>query len=146
MKIVVIDGQGGRLGRQIIEGLRANFPEAEIRAIGTNSTATAVMLKAGAHEAATGENPAVVACRRADYIIGPLGILIADALLGEVTPAMAAAVASSPAVRILIPMNMCDNLVAGVTAQPVSELVDDAMKKIRRTCQTGMDDVRIMPL
>ena len=133
MQIVVIDGQGGRLGKQIVEAMRKNFPQAEIKVVGTNSVATATMLKAGADEGATGENPAIVACRRADYIIGPLGIIIADALMGEVTPAMAVAVAQSQAVRVLIPMNMCDNLVAGVTAQSVSELIADAVEKIRST-------------
>ena len=131
MKMVVIDGQGGRLGKQIVEAMRKNFPQAEIKVVGTNSVATATMLKAGADEGATGENPAIVACRHADYIIGPLGIIIADALMGEVTPAMAVAVAQSQAVRVLIPMNMCDNLVAGVTAQSVSELIADAVEKIR---------------
>lgn len=131
MQMVVIDGQGGRLGKQIVEAMRKNFPQAEIKVVGTNSVATATMLKAGADEGATGENPAIVACRHADYIIGPLGIIIADALMGEVTPAMAVAVAQSQAVRVLIPMNMCDNLVAGVTAQSVSELIADAVEKIR---------------
>ena len=131
MQMVVIDGQGGRLGKQIVEAMRKNFPQAEIQVVGTNSVATATMLKAGADEGATGENPAIVACRHADYIIGPLGIIIADALMGEVTPAMAVAVAQSQAVRVLIPMNMCDNLVAGVTAQSVSELIADAVEKIR---------------
>lgn len=138
MRIVVIDGQGGRLGREVVSAVRDAFPKAEIKVIGTNSVATATMLKAGASEGATGENPAIVACRRADYIIGPLGIVIADSLMGEVTPAMALAVAQSPAKRILIPMNMCDNLVAGVDRQPVSDLVSDVITKIREEC----DNVR----
>lgn len=138
MQIVVIDGQGGRLGREVVSAVRGAFPTAEIKVIGTNSVATATMLKAGASEGATGENPAIVACRHADYIIGPLGIVIADSLMGEVTPAMALAVAQSPAKRILIPMNMCDNLVAGVDRQPVSDLVADVITKIREEC----DNVR----
>lgn len=138
MRIVVIDGQGGRLGREVVSAVRDAFPAAEIKVVGTNSVATATMLKAGASEGATGENPAIVACRRADYIIGPLGIVIADSLMGEVTPAMALAVAQSPAKRILIPMNMCDNLVAGVDRQPVSDLVSDVITKIREEC----DNVR----
>ena len=138
MRIVVIDGQGGRLGREVVSAVRDAFPKAEIKVVGTNSVATATMLKAGASEGATGENPAIVACRRADYIIGPLGIVIADSLMGEVTPAMALAVAQSPAKRILIPMNMCDNLVAGVDRQPVSDLVADVITKIREEC----DNVR----
>ena len=138
MQIVVIDGQGGRLGREVVSAVRDAFPAAEIKVVGTNSVATATMLKAGASEGATGENPAIVACRRADYIIGPLGIVIADSLMGEVTPALALAVAQSPAKRILIPMNMCDNLVAGVDRQPVSDLVSDVITKIREEC----DNVR----
>lgn len=136
MTILVIDGQGGRLGKQIVEAARSQFPDAEILAVGTNATATATMLKAGADDGATGENPVVVACRKADIIIGPLGIVIADSLLGEVTEKMALAVARSKAERILIPMNRCDNLVAGVNAQSIGELVDDAVAKMIQTiCQ-----------
>ena len=136
MTILVIDGQGGRLGKQIVEAARSQFPDAEILAVGTNATATATMLKAGADDGATGENPVVVAFRRADIIIGPLGIVIADSLLGEVTEKMALAVARSKAERILIPMNRCDNLVAGVNAQSIGELVDDAVAKMIQTiCQ-----------
>jgi hypothetical protein len=130
MMILVIDGQGGRLGKQLVEAIRRKFADAEILAVGTNSAATATMLKAGADEAATGENPVVVGCRRADFIVGPLGIVIADSLLGEVTPRMATAISQSAATRVLIPMNMCDNLIAGVTAQTVNELIDDAIAKI----------------
>lgn len=134
MHILVIDGQGGRLGKQVIETVRKTFPESHITAVGTNAMATAAMLKGGADEGATGENPLIVACRKADYIIGPIGIVIADALLGEVTPKMAAAVGQSCAVRILIPMNRCDNLVAGVTGQSLSDLIEDAVKKIAGAC------------
>ena len=136
MTILVIDGHGGRLGKQIVEAARSQFPDAEILAVGTNATATATMLKAGADDGSTGENPVVVACRKADIIIGPLGIVIADSLLGEVTEKMALAVARSKAERILIPMNRCDNLVAGVNAQSIGELVDDAVAKMIQTiCQ-----------
>lgn len=134
MRILVIDGQGGRLGREVVSQVRAAFPDAYIRVCGTNSVATATMLKAGANEGATGENPVAVACRDTDFIIGPMGIVIADSLLGEVTPAMALAVAQAPVTRILIPMNMCDNLVAGVDRQPVSELVADVVAKMRAAC------------
>ncbi len=135
MKIVVIDGQGGRLGKMVIDELRAALPDEEILAIGTNARATVTMMK-GASSAATGENPVVVACRDADYIVGPLGIVIADSLLGEVTPAMAIAIAQSRATRVLIPMNKCDNLVAGLTSQPISELAADAVRKILANCGT----------
>lgn len=131
MNILVIDGQGGRLGKQVIETVRKNFPESRITAVGTNAMATAAMLKGGADEGATGENPVIVACRRADYIIGPIGIVIADALLGEVTPKMAAAVGQSDAVRILIPMNRCDNL-GGRRYQPISRRTDRRRSKQNR--------------
>jgi len=130
MRVLIIDGQGGRLGRQITEAVRERYPSLLITAVGTNSTATASMLKGGAHEAATGENAVIVACRKADVIIGPLGIVIADSLLGEVSPAMALAVAQSSASRILIPMNRCENIVAGIQNQAVSALIEDAVEKL----------------
>ncbi len=131
MCFLVIDGQGGRLGKLLIEGIREAFPQAEIVAVGTNAIATATMLKAGADQAATGENPVVVASRRADVIVGPIGMVIADSLLGEVTAKMAMAVSQSRATRVLIPMNRCDNLVAGVSIQSVTDLARDAVEKIK---------------
>ena len=130
MDILIIDGQGGNLGRQLAKRLKETMPGADITAVGTNSTATENMLKGGADRAATGENAVVVNARRARVIAGPLGIIIADALLGEVTPAMANAVGSSDAVRVLIPMNRCDTLVAGVTEMPMGEFIEDAVRKI----------------
>ncbi len=130
MNILVIDGQGGQLGSQLIKALLGNFKEIQITAIGTNAVATAAMLKAGAKQAATGENPVIVACRKADLIIGPIGIVIADALLGEVTPKMAAAVGQADAVRILLPVNKCDNLVAGVPDLNLSTLIADVVVKV----------------
>lgn len=129
-RILVIDGQGGRIGRQLIEALLQRLPEARITAVGTNSAATASMLKGGAHQAATGENAVVVGCRRADVIAGPVGIVIADALLGEITPAMAAAVGRSEARKVLIPMERCDIQVAGVQPMTVSELLQRAVELI----------------
>lgn len=131
MKIIVIDGQGGNIGKQLVKSIKDSFPDVLIRAIGTNSTATANMLKGGADEAATGENAFIVACREADVIIGPIGIAIADALLGEVSPAMAKAVGQSSAKKILIPLNKCDVLVPGVEEKSTGELLDDALKMIR---------------
>ena len=130
MDILIIDGQGGNLGKTLARRLREALPQADITAVGTNSTATENMLKGGADRAATGENAVVVNARRAKVITGPLGIVIADALLGEVTPAMAMAVGSSDAIRVLIPMNRCDTLVAGVAEKPMGELMDDAVSKI----------------
>lgn len=130
MKILVIDGQGGKLGARLIEAVLKRCPQAEITAVGTNSDATRAMMKAGAARAATGENAVIVACRTADVIMGPLGIVIADSLLGEISPAMSAAVGQSPAKRILIPLNRCDNIVAGLPDVPASALIDDAAEKL----------------
>ncbi len=133
-KVLVIDGQGGGLGRQLVSALAAACPEAELTAVGTNSLAANAMLKAGASRAATGENAVVVNCRRADVIVGPIGIVIADALLGEITPAMAAAVCQSGARRVLVPINHCENYVVGVPDQPVSQLVATAAQKVKELC------------
>ncbi len=131
MKIVIIDGQGGRIGRSLIEGIKENLGDTvEITAIGTNSIATAGMIKAGADNAATGENATEVACRRADIILGPIGIVLADALLGEITPRMATAVAQSSAHRILIPFQGCNTTVAGTVSLPLSELIQKAIEEV----------------
>ncbi len=137
MKIVVIDGQGGRMGSLLMEKLKkAPLPEAEIHAVGTNSTATAAMMKAGADYGATGENPVLVACRDADYIIGPLGILAADSLLGEVTPSMAVAIGRSRAQKILLPVNRCNHHVVGVQNYSLSALTEQAISDLL-TCIQG---------
>lgn len=134
MKIVVMDGQGGRMGALLCEKIKKNsqnFPSGtELVAIGTNSAATAAMLKAGADCGATGENPVLVACRDADFIIGPLGIIAADSLLGEVTPAMAVAVGSSPAQKLLLPVNRCNHHVIGVQDYSMSRLTDEAVEEL----------------
>ena len=129
MRILVIDGQGGQLGGQLIKALQTQMEGIHISAVGTNATATATMLKAGANQAATGENPVIVACRKADVIIGPIGIVIADAMFGEITPQMAVAVGQSDAVRILLPVNKCDNLVAGVAESNMSAIIEDVLTK-----------------
>ena len=133
--VLVIDGQGGGLGRQLVAAIAAACPEAELTAVGTNSLAANAMLKAGAARAATGENAVVVNCRHADVIVGPIGIVIADALLGEITPAMAAAVCQSGAKRVLVPINHCKNYVVGVPEQPVSQLVSAAAQKVKALCE-----------
>lgn len=131
MKIMVIDGQGGRMGKSIVEQMKKNFPEDEILAIGTNSIATAAMLKAGADAGATGENPAIVGCRTADIIIGPMGIVIADSLLGEITPKMAVAIGQSSAKKVLIPVNRCQHFVVGCRELPLGEYVKLAVEEVR---------------
>ena len=131
MRIVVIDGQGGGLGKQLVTNIKSELPDAEITAVGTNSVATGAMMKAGAHQGATGENAVVVCVRDADVIVGPMGIVIADALLGEITPKMAKAIGQAGAKRVLIPLNLCDNIIVGCQDQPMSKLVDEAIKAIK---------------
>lgn len=130
MNILVIDAQGGKLGRQIVSAVKEAFPDAALTAVGTNGMATSAMLKAGADQGATGENAVVVGCRSADVIIGPIGIVIADAMLGEVTPAMAVAVGQSRARKLLIPISHCNNFVVGVSAQSLGKLVQEAVAQI----------------
>ena len=132
MNILIIDGQGGQLGAQLIKAILSNFSNITITAVGTNATATASMVKAGAKQAATGENPVIVACRKADIIIGPIGIVIADSLYGEITPQMAVAVGQANATRILIPMNKCENIVEGVPDLTLSSLIDSVVKRLQK--------------
>ena len=137
MNITVIDGQGGQLGAQLVKELTAQIPGVALTAIGINAAATAAMRKAGAGQAATGENPVVVACRKADIIIGPVGIVIADSLLGEVTEKMALAVGRADAVRILIPVNKCENLIAGVPDLNMGALIADAVARVKNIVKNG---------
>ena len=136
MNVLIIDGQGGQIGAQLIKAILQKHPDLNLTAVGTNAVATATMIKAGAKNAATGENPVVVACRKADIIIGPIGIVITDALLGEITEKMAVSISRSSATRILIPMNKCDNLVAGVPSLNVGALIDDAILKLQSIIDT----------
>ena len=130
--ILVIDAQGGGLGRQLITSIRRELEHVKILAVGTNSIATAAMLKAGADEAATGENSVVVACRKAQIIIGPIGMVIANAMLGEITPAMALAIADADAKRIMIPFTSCDNYIAGVSDSNTGKLIQDALAQLKK--------------
>ncbi len=137
MNILVMDAQGGGIGKQVVTAVRTRFPDVTITAVGTNAAATTAMLRAGADEGATGENAAVVCCRRADVIIGPVGIVIADAMLGEVTPRMAVAVGQSAAKRILIPVNHCANFIAGVADLSVGRLVDSVVAELEKTIRSA---------
>ena len=130
MKIVVIDGQGGKIGALLVSRLKAEAGRFEVCAVGTNCIATAAMLKAGADTGATGENPVIVNCRDADIVAGPVGIVIADALAGEVTPAMAVAVGQSRAQKVLLPVNRCNNYIVGAREMPVGELIEAAAGRI----------------
>lgn len=130
MNILIIDGQGGQLGAQLVKEVVSRYGDVQVTAVGTNATATATMLKAGAKHAATGENPVIVACRKADVIIGPIGIVIADSMYGEITPKMAVAVGQADATRILIPMNRCENVIVGVEDVTVTAMVEGVLKRL----------------
>ena len=132
MKLMVIDGQGGGIGATIIAGLRKTVGhDLKILALGTNSIATSRMMKAGANKGATGENAIIQTSQIADVIIGPLAILMANAMMGEVTQEMASAVSSSQAKKILIPLVQEKVTIVGVTGEPLPHLVDKVVKIIR---------------
>lgn len=131
MKILVIDGQGGGLGKSITEKLRQTLPEQPIIAVGTNSAATSNMLKGGASAGATGENALIHNCASADIIVGPFGIVIANAMLGEISPAMAVAVSSSPAEKVLIPASRCGVSIAGIENNMMSRYIDEAVEIVQ---------------
>ena len=130
MKITIIDGQGGRIGKSIIEQIKKKHNELELYAIGTNSIATSAMLKAGADYCATGDNAAIVNAADSDIIVGPIGIVFANALLGEITPAISAAIGASKAYKILIPVNRCNHFVAGCEEASMGEYIRIAVEKI----------------
>lgn len=130
MKIVVIDGQGGRLGCLLVERVKTRMPQARIYALGTNTVATAAMLRAGADFGATGENPVVRNVMDADGVLGAVGIVVANSILGEITPTMAEAVGGCRARKFLIPMNSCGVIVAGVEERPLSVYVSQAVESL----------------
>lgn len=130
MKITVIDGQGGRIGHTIIEQLKRRHEDLELYAIGTNSAATASMLKAGADYGATGDNAVIVNAADSDIIVGPIGIVFANALLGEITPAIATAVGTSKAFKILIPVSRCNHFIAGCSEASMNDYIRIAIEKI----------------
>ncbi|HNR04070.1 MAG TPA: DUF3842 family protein [Bacillota bacterium] len=132
MRIAVIDGQGGGIGKAIVERIRQKLEDkAEIVALGTNSLATSLMLKAGANEGATGENAIIHNACKVDIILGPIGIISANSLLGELTPLMAKAIAESPAKKILIPMSKCNIAVAGIEIKPIPSYIEDAVEIVK---------------
>ena len=132
MQILVIDAQGGGIGKQIVAAIHKSIPNITVTAVGTNTAATTAMLKAGADHGATGENAVIVGARKADVIIGPIGIVIADSLFGEITPAMAVAVGQSNAKRILIPVNHCDNIVAGTRELNMKSLLEEILTLLKK--------------
>ena len=132
MRIAVIDGQGGGMGKAMVEKLRQEFGEnVEILALGTNALAAALMLKAGANEGASGENAILYCSSKVDVIMGPIGIIAANSMLGELTPQMAKAIAESAARKILIPMNRCNIQIAGVRSEPLPHQVDNAIEMMK---------------
>ncbi len=136
LNVLIVDGQGGMVGKQMVEAVRKMIPDAEITAVGTNTSATASMLKAGADNGATGENSVIVAVRDADIIVGPIGIVIADSLLGEITPKMAVAIGSSSAKKVLLPVNKCNNIIVGVGGKSTSSLISEAIETIREIAES----------
>jgi len=132
LRLLVVDGQGGGIGRQLVEAVRAAQIPCEITAVGANTAATAAMLRSGADQGATGENAVIVCARDADVIAGPVGIAIADSLLGEITPAMARAIGQSPARKLLLPVNHCNNVIAGVGDLSLRALTEDALRLLRQ--------------
>lgn len=131
MKILIIDTQGGGMGKQLVMSVKKEFPQAQVGAVGTNSLAASNMLKAGADYAATGENAVVVGCRKSDVIIGPVGIAIADSMHGEITPVMAAAVGQSGAKKLLVPLNQCNNVIVGVKSTSMSYMIEAVIEQLR---------------
>jgi len=131
LKIVVIDGQGGKIGQTLVEQLKQELPNCKLIAIGTNSIATSAMLRAGADFGATGENPVIVNCADADIIVGSLGIVVANSFHGEITPSMALAIGQSRAQKILIPINKCNNTVVGIQKLSLSEYVKLSVEYIK---------------
>ena len=132
MKIVVIDGQGGKMGKTLVEKIKATELTCELIAIGTNSIATSAMIKAGADKGATGENAVLVAVRSADVIIGPIGIIVADALLGEITPTMAVAIGQSNAKKFLLPVNLCNNIIVGTNNVSINKLITEVIAELNK--------------
>ncbi|HAU30789.1 MAG: hypothetical protein XD78_1980 [Desulfotomaculum sp. 46_296] len=132
MRIAVIDGQGGGIGRHIMDKLRRELPEnVELLALGTNSAATSVMLKAGANEGATGENAIIYSAQRVNLIVGPVSILIPHAMLGELTPGMAEAIALSPARKILLPLSRNAFDLIGLKSEPLPHLIAELVQRVK---------------
>lgn len=136
-RLVVMDGQGGGVGRALIERLRAGGYEGFLLAVGTNAAATAAMVKAGASAGATGEYAVVYNAARADVLAGPIGIVLAGGMMGEFSPAMARAVAESPAQKVLVPVSRCGVQVAGLEAKPLGGYIADAAELILTQCRSS---------
>lgn len=133
MRVAVIDGQGGGIGKSLVEKIKDRLGNhVHVLALGTNAVATSLMLRAGADDGASGENAIVFNVDKVDLIVGTVGIISANALLGELTPAMARAISSSPAKKILIPLNRCNLFVTGVSNTALPEHLDEVVERIRQ--------------
>jgi hypothetical protein len=132
MRIAIIDGQGGGIGKRITEKLRRELPEhIEFLALGTNALATSVMLRAGANEGATGESAVIYNAAKVDLIVGPISILLPNAMLGELSPRMAEAIASSPAHKILLPLNRSGIEIVGLKSEPLPHLIEELVRRVK---------------
>lgn len=134
MKLLVIDGQGGGVGKSLVSALKQRMPQQRIIALGTNVQATSAMLKAGADAGATGESAIRYQCRSADVIVGVTGILHANAMMGEISPGIAAAVSLSEAKKVLVPLERCGLCIAGVGKQPLDSLIREASRMAAVLC------------
>jgi hypothetical protein len=135
MRIAVVDGQGGGIGRAVVEKLKAAIPDAEILALGTNSAATGQMIRAGADDGATGENAIVHNMKFVDIVVGVIAIINSNSMLGELSPAMAQAIGESRAFKVLLPINRCNIHVVSVEEAPLSVHLDNAVKAIKEYIQ-----------
>ncbi len=132
MNIVIMDAQGGGMGKMLVEALKRAMPQQPLIAVGTNALATSAMLRAGADQGATGENAVIVCAAKADLILAPIGMVLADAMLGEVTAAMAAAIGRSSAHKILLPVSRCQVSIPGYPRLSISEAVEKAAEEAAR--------------
>ena len=135
MRIIVIDGQGGGIGKSLVEQLKKHFPQQEVLGIGINAIATSAMVKAGADGGATGESAVCYNCAHADIIVGPIGLVLVGSMLGEVSNAISSAVSSSQADKVLIPVSKCHAHIAGVKDQPIGRFIEDALKEVELLLQ-----------
>jgi hypothetical protein len=139
LKVVVVDGQGGALGKSVIAAIKRMCSSCEVMAVGANSAATVAMLGAGADHGATGENPVVIACSDADVIVGPIGIIVSNSMFGEITPTMARAVGESRARKILIPVDKCSVMIVGTLPHPYAEYVKLAAEAVLAECTARLE-------
>lgn len=132
MRVAVVDGQGGGIGKSLVEKIKSRFGnQVHLIALGTNAVATSLMIRAGADDGASGENAIIVNVGQVDMIIGTLGIISANSMLGELTPAMAKAISASPAKKVLIPLNRCNLMVTGVSSSSLPEHIEEVIESIR---------------